>query len=390
MLNTAIQESEKTVSDKLLHLFIINLIIILVIGIIMVFSASYIYAKETFGSSTHFFIRQITFAIMGSAVAFVIGRTKFNFWAKYAVFINCFFSFLLLLTFIPGIGVNIKGAHRWINFGFIGLQPSEFVKYSVALIALVFFENYEKFDLKKRIKYISFTLLPLLLLILQPDFGSFAICFVMIGFVAFMSSFSRKYFYTLLATGFVSGVSILFMESYRVRRLFSFLDPWKNPQTSGFQIIQSYLAFANGSFFGQGIGNSNEKLYYLPEAHNDFIFSVIGEELGFISVFFIATLFATFVYLGFRLALSMKNRKCKIITASVVFLIGLQAALNMWVVLGLLPTKGLNLPFISYGGSSLIANFFGIGLIISAIRYVKNENSAISRQNDRIKNSIES
>jgi cell division protein FtsW len=208
----------------------------------------------------------------------------------------------------------------------------------------------------------------LALLIKQPDFGSFSICFFVIAFVCFMSSFPRKYFYYSLMAGGVGGIFILFSQAYRVKRLLTYLDPWKNPQGSGFQIIQSYMAFANGSAFGQGLGNSNEKLFYLPEAHNDFIFSVIGEELGFIGVFLIICLFIAFIYFGFKLILQVRDRVGIILGSSVIFVLGLQALLNMGVVLGLLPTKGLNLPFISYGGSSLICNFFGIGLLLSVVK----------------------
>ncbi len=158
-----------------------------------------------------------------------------------------------------------------------------------------------------------------------------------------------------------------------MKRLLTYLDPWKNPHGSGFQIIQSYLAFANGSLLGQGLGNSNEKLFYLPEAHNDFIFSVIGEEMGFVGVFFLVCLFIAFIYFGFKLILQVKDRIGVILGASIIFVLGLQALLNMGVVLGLLPTKGLNLPFISYGGSSLICNFFGIGLLLSVVKGYRDE-----------------
>ena len=151
------------------------------------------------------------------------------------------------------------------------------------------------------------------------------------------------------------------------------MDPWKNPKTSGFQIIQSYLAFANGSFSGQGLGNSNEKLFYLPEAHNDFIFSVIGEELGFLGVFLIIAMFVCLIYFGYKFALQLNSRLAFILASTVMFSLGLQSVLNMGVVLGLLPTKGLNLPFISYGGSSMISSaiLFGFLLSLTKQNYVK-------------------
>lgn len=173
--------------------------------------------------------------------------------------------------------------------------------------------------------------------------------------------------YGSIAAAVSISLPILFLESYRVKRLLTFLDPWAHPKSSGFQVIQSFLAFANGSFFGQGIGNSNEKLFYLPEAHNDFIFSVIGEELGFVGVFLIVALFLSLVFYGFKIALKMPSKRRFMLVTAISFSIGLQSLLNMGVVLGLLPTKGMNLPFISYGGSSLIANLIGIGIILSAI-----------------------
>lgn len=178
-----------------------------------------------------------------------------------------------------------------------------------------------------------------------------------------MSSFPRKYFYYSLIAGGMGGVFILFSQAYRVKRLLTYLDPWKNPQGSGFQIIQSYMAFANGSAFGQGLGNSNEKLFYLPEAHNDFIFSVIGEELGFIGVFLIICLFIAFIYFGFKLVLQVRDRVGIILSSAIIFVLGLGHS-RYGSCIGTSSTKGLNLPFISYGGSSLICNFFGIGLLL--------------------------
>jgi cell division protein FtsW len=162
----------------------------------------------------------------------------------------------------------------------------------------------------------------------------------------------------------------------------TFLDPWRDPKGSGFQVIQSFLAFANGSFFGQGLGNSNEKLFYLPEAYNDFIFSVVGEELGFLGVFVTILMFLSFIFIGFKISITLKSRVGSIMASTIIFVIGFQAFLNMGVVLGVLPTKGLNLPFISYGGSSMVANLVALGLIIATLKIlpseIKNQNSPSS------------
>ncbi|EQC50637.1 putative lipid II flippase FtsW [Bacteriovorax sp. DB6_IX] len=337
------------------------------VGIIMVYSSSYMYSKEQYGSSLHFLWRQIFFVIVSAAGAFIVSKTKYKFWYKFSFHLNILVSLAIALTYIPGLGVVAKGANRWISLGGFSLQPGEFAKYTVLLLSIFIFENLEKMDHKTMAKYLANLALPLVLLLGQPDFGTFFICCMVIFFSCFMSRFPRKWFYSLTVVGFLSGVAILLSQPYRVRRLTAFLDPWKNAQGSGFQVIQSWIGFANGGFFGKGAGNSLEKLFFLPEAHNDFIFSVIGEEFGLIGVIFMVGLFLSFIYLGFRLAMLMKDRVAMMMTALVTFVIGLQAVLNMGVVLGLLPTKGLNLPFISYGGSSLLASLFAVGLIFSCL-----------------------
>ena len=354
--------------DRLIKVFLSTLAIIITIGLIMVWSSSYILASESFGTPYHYIIRQLIYLFMAIGVAYGVSKTKYTFWIKYGYLVNILASLIVALTIVKGIGASAKGASRWLSFGGMSIQPGEIVKFTVILSALSFFENWNKMDSKERLKHGGTLFLPLALLIKQPDFGTFFICFVVISFVCFMSSFPRKYFYYSLMGGGLAGVAILFSQAYRVKRMLTYLDPWKNPQGSGFQIIQSYMAFANGAIFGQGLGNSNEKLFYLPEAHNDFIFSVIGEELGFIGVFFLICLFVAFIDFGFKLALQVKDRIGIIMASAIVFVLGLQALLNMGVVLGLLPTKGLNLPFVSYGGSSLMCNFFGIGLLLSVIK----------------------
>lgn len=376
--------------DRLVKVFLTTLGIIITIGLIMVWSSSYILAKESFGTPYHYITRQLIYLFLAIGTAYAVSKTKHTFWLKYGYLVNIAASIIVALTIVKGIGASAKGASRWLSFGGMSLQPGEIVKFTVILSALSFFENWNKMDNKERLKHGGTLFLPLALLIKQPDFGTFFICFVTISFVCFMSSFPRKYFYYSLVGGGIGGIFVLFSQAYRVKRLLTYLDPWKNPQGSGFQIIQSYMAFAHGSAFGQGLGNSNEKLFYLPEAHNDFIFSVLGEELGFVGVFLLIALFVAFIYFGFKLALQIKDRVSIIMASSIVFVLGLQALLNMSVVLGLLPTKGLNLPFVSYGGSSLLCNFFGIGLLLSVIKgyrdQLQGENNFKPRSSTRNKN----
>lgn len=274
----------------------------------------------------------------------------------------------------------MKGSKRWLNLGFMNLQPGEFLKFSLILAAIRYFENFNNYNPKQRMLYLSGLVYPLGIFVLQPDFGTFFISAMIIGFIAFLSSFPRKYFYSVLVIGFMAAFAILLAAPYRVKRVLTFLDPWSDPRGTGFQIIQSFLAFANGSFFGQGLGNSNEKLFYLPEAYNDFIFSVVGEELGFVGVFATALMFVSFIFIGFKMAISIKSRVGSILISTIIFAIGFQAFLNMGVVLGVLPTKGLNLPFVSYGGSSMVANIGALGLIIACLKIRSTDSKEMKNQ----------
>jgi cell division protein FtsW len=354
--------------EKLSNYFLINVFFLTLFGVIMVFSASYMYATENMGNSYFFLTKQLIFIGLGLAVAILFSKLKILYLYKQAYKINAFFGFLVTLTLIPGIGVMMKGSKRWLNLGFMNLQPGEFLKYSLMLAAIRYFENFNNYNSKQRLLYLSGIVYPLGVFVIQPDFGTFFISAMIIGFIAFLSSFPRKYFYATLVTGFIGAFGILISAPYRMKRVLTFLDPWSDPRGSGFQVIQSFLAFANGSFFGQGLGNSNEKLFYLPEAYNDFIFSVVGEELGFIGVIATILMFVSFIFIGFKLAISLKSRVGSIMVSTIIFAIGFQAFLNMGVVLGVLPTKGLNLPFISYGGSSMVANLAALGLIFACLK----------------------
>ncbi|MEK6623869.1 MAG: FtsW/RodA/SpoVE family cell cycle protein, partial [Bdellovibrionota bacterium] len=293
---------------------------------------------------------------------------RFEFLLKYALYINLAIVGVLIFTIIPGFGISVKGASRWVGLAGVRIQPGEFLKFSLILFAPTLFENFEHLDLKSKIGYAACLCVPLIILMRQPDFGTFSICTIGIIFIVFLSRFSRKNFYLLLFSSTILSLIILILEPYRIKRLISFIDPWKNARSAGFQVIQSFLAFANGSFLGQGLGNGNQKLFYLPEAHNDFIFSVIGEELGLVGVIAVVLAFVAFIYFGFKLALCYRSRLSFLVSSGIIFMLGIQAVMNMGVVLGLLPTKGLNLPFLSFGGSSLISNMWGLGIFMSAHR----------------------
>lgn len=344
---------------------LIFLAVISCFGLVMVLSSSYQFSKAMKGSSYYFFNRQFVFFSISAGLLFIVKKIRTDFWYKYADFFHYFIVLFIFLTVIPGISHEKNGASRWINlFGFT-FQPAEFLKYSLIPYGLKFFEEFNFRSVKENFKQCFMILFPIILLAKQPDFGSLAICTVLMGYICFISSFPRKYFAVVAVGSITSLVFLAISQPYRLKRLMIFLDPWKDPTNSGFQITQSLMSVAHGSFFGQGLGNSLGKLHYLPEAHNDFIFSIIGEETGFFGIGLLVLLFVGFIYSGIKLSDSIgKPFQAKIVSA-ITFCIGIQAILNMGVVLALLPTKGLNLPFISYGGSSLIANFFAIGMLLS-------------------------
>lgn len=359
---------DPTVSKALRSLLIV-FSLLTIIGAIMVYSSSYIYAKETLGSSAYFFKKQLIFIVVGLFMILVIQAKDFGKLFNQVQLFHIGAIVLLLCTFIPGLGITVKGSNRWLDLGMIRIQPGELIKYSISFFSVYYFNSFNELAHKKKIWGLLQLVVPLILFLFQPDFGSFTICLIIISFIVFLSDFPRKYFFIGLGLGISGIILLIFMSPYRVQRLMSYLDPWQYPKKSGFQIIQSFLAFANGSFWGKGIGNGNEKLFYLPEAHHDFIFSVIGEELGFIGVLFIISLFIAFLFFGLKIALNLRSKTSSMTVSTITFAIAVQAFLNMGVVLGLLPTKGLNLPFISYGGSSLIANFLAVGVLISATKY---------------------
>lgn len=370
--------------EKTKKAFLVNLLLLITLGVVMVYSASYIYAKETFGSSLHFTLKQISFLALGGILAFFVSKTKMSFWYKNIYFLNGVITFLIFLTHTP-LGISIKGSQRWLNIAGFSFQPGELIKYTGCLAAIYYFNKFDLYSTKEKLLNALHFLVPLLLLIVQPDFGSFSIVSIIICFAAFLSNLPRKIFYSGLVLINSGVVLMLFVAPYRVKRLMVFLDPWKDPQNSGFQIIQSYLAFANGHIWGQGIGNSNEKLFYLPEAHNDFILSVLGEELGLVGVIFIVFLFLSFTFLGFKLALCPKSKINQQIIASLIFAISIQAFLNMGVVLGLLPTKGLNLPFVSYGGTAFVCNLIVIGMIFSCLA---DKSQFLSSEPDEVRRAV--
>lgn len=337
-------------------------------GIVMVYSASSVMAAKNFNDGAFFLKRQLLFACLGFAVAAVAMRIDYHHWRKLAVPLLFVSLVLLVLVLIPGIGGKVKGATRWIRLPGFNLQPSEFAK--VALIVYMAYSLEKKYD---KLKSLSYGFLPymivlmvlLALLLKQPDMGS-ALTLAGVTVLMLFAAGTRLVF--LLGTVMVAAPFVAFLvyhSAYRMKRIKAFLNPEQDPTGIGWQIIQSKYAFGAGGLFGQGLGEGKQKLFYLPEAHTDFILSVVGEELGYVGVVVIVGMFMILVQRAMRIAAAAQDLFGRFLALGIAVLFAIQASVNMGVVTGLLPTKGLALPFLSYGGSSLLVSLLAVGILLN-------------------------
>lgn len=337
-------------------------------GLVMVYSASYIYAQEKFGDGLHYFNKHIVFLIVGFCLLTFFRFFHFKLLEKLALPIFAAVAGVMLLTLLPGLGHKAGGASRWIRLGGFSVQPVEIFKYALVLYLAARFSrpNLEWDNVKAGF---LFHLWPVALFcglsLLQPDFGSMALGLIVSGTLFYLAGVRLKYLLGAAAVALPGVIAAMVMAPYRRARLLTFLDPWTDPQGAGFQIIQSFLAFHRGGLFGVGLGNSRAKIFYLPEAHNDFILSVVGEELGFLGVGLLCAAFLLFFFRGIRIAAKAEDRFGALLASGITLLIGMQVFWNAAIVLGLFPTKGMNLPFISSGGSAVVMALVAVGCLLN-------------------------
>lgn len=338
------------------------------IGIIMVYSTSSVHALKS-GQDEYFFLKKhAIFAMLGLLVLILIARFPYQYLVEHAHLMLGFCIAALLAILIPGIGVTAGGATRWLHAGPISIQPSECAK-----LGLIIYLSYFLHKKGERIRELLTGYVPPVaitgilcgLVLCQPDFGAAFAFMALLSIMLFVGG-ARL---THLIGSVVAMVPMLYVliitSPYRMRRLTGFTDPWSDPLDTGFHIIQSWLAFGSGGLLGQGLGNSQQKLFYLPEAHTDFILSVVGEELGLIGVLAVIVLFSMIIFCGMRIAYRARDLQGLFLALGLVALIGMQAVLNMGVVMGMLPTKGCTLPFVSYGGTSLLVNLAAVGMLLN-------------------------
>lgn len=349
--------------------FLMSVVMALVgMGILVIFSTSYIAALKQLGDSAYFLKRQLCFTLLGFGFLLGAAFVDYRWWGRCSGFLFFGVLVLLVLVLIPGLGVRVGGSSRWIRFGWLHFQPTELAK--LAVVVTIAWVISRKTDGETGDPPILVPLavggLVAFLIFWQPDFGS-AVLVGMLAVVLLAAAgvrWSSLFSLTVLSLP-VLGIMVISGSGYRWRRITAFLNPWSDPEGNGFHIIQSFVAFAQGGIAGQGLGEGRQKLFFLPEAHTDFIFAVIGEELGFLGITGILLLYLAFIHRGVRIALRSPDAFGQLLTFGLVMMVGIQALLNMGVVLGMLPTKGMTLPFISYGGTSLVVNLVAVGLILS-------------------------
>ena len=346
-------------------LLFISVTLLIIIGIIMIYSSSHIWAEYKYNDPYKYMKQQLIFAIIGFVLMYFISKINIDYYYKKTNLILGFCLFLLVLVLIPGIGNVRNGSRSWFSIFGLGFQPSEVAKIGMIIFSAKYLSKLKKVSLKSILPLLGVLILVFGLIMLQPDFGTGMVLIMTIISLIFISGLDFKYFYYMFGLG-VAGITILILIApYRLERITSFINPWKDSLGSGFQIIQSLYAIGPGGLLGQGFLNSRQKQFYLPEPQTDFIFSIICEEFGFIGSTIIIILFFIICYCGLKLALKEENLFKKYLIFGLIFQILFQAVLNLMVVVGLIPVTGVTLPFLSYGGSSLLVSMASIGIILN-------------------------
>ncbi len=349
------------------------MLLLMLFGLLAIFDASSVGAFRSGVEMSSYFQKQLQAALLGLGMFFILQHIPISFIKKLTLPLFIFTFILLILIFVPSLVVKAKGADRWLRIAGFLFQPSELAKVSMILFITANLTR-PGFSFYYPMKFLIPIFLGLTLFLIpiffQPDLGTTILILSLCGIMLIIAGLPRRWLIGGVMLGLVSVTAAIIQSPYRLRRITSFLNPWADAHHSGFQIIQSFLAFQNGSLMGLGIGESKQKLFYLPEAHTDFILAMIGEEFGLLGVSLIIILFFYLTHLGWQVMRREKNLYKKNLALGITLLIALEALLNMAVTMGLLPTKGMPLPLMSYGRSSLLCFVFLIGIL-----------SRISREN---------
>ena len=364
--------------------------LLLAIGLVMVYSASIAMseAERMTGYRMYYFLqRHAIYLLLGVVAAFVTFQVPIAIWQKFAPALFILGGFLLVIVLIPGIGKEVNGSRRWISLVFMTMQPSELMKFFAVLYAADYTVRKAAFmqDFRKGfLPMLSVMVFMAALLLREPDFGALVVITSIAMAILFLGGLNWRIFASLIVLLAVAFAVLIVASPYRLQRIVGFMDPWADAYGKGYQLSHSLIAFGRGEWFGVGLGGSVEKLFYLPEAHTDFLLAVIGEELGFIGVFVVIALFAFLIYRAFmagREAMMREKYYAALLAQGIGVWLSVQAFINMGVNVGLLPTKGLTLPFLSYGGTGLIVNCVAVAVLLRID--AENRSPAVARKNVR-------
>lgn len=370
-MGTILRNSSKSSGKNILidQGLILTLILLFGIGLVQVYSSSYILAIEKYGDGLYFFKRQLFNTAVALCALFAFAYTPHRWIQKCAPLLWGGAVLLVIFTLIPGFGVKSGGATRWLSMGGLTFEPSELLKvmYPVILAHMVSVNWFDR-KLWDSCAKGAVLMIPIPFLLQQPDFGSVVICLTVIFFILFIFDLKWRYVVCAVLACLPIFYFLIWDVPYRKLRVLSFLDPWADPTDSGFQVIQSLLSFHRGGLMGVGLGQGQGKLFFLPEAHTDFTLAVLGEEIGFIGVLILFILYGSLVFKGFQIGLRNFTNFRRALGLALTMVFAIQVIINVGVVLGLLPTKGLTLPFLSYGGSSLVSLAVLFGLLLNLER----------------------
>ena len=350
-----------------------SVVLLLSLGLVMVYSASIAMseAEKLSGYRMHYYLmRHSIFLVLGIVAAFISFQIPVALWQRLALPLFVLGGFLLVLVLIPGIGREVNGSRRWISLGFTSMQPSELMKFFVVLYAADYTVRKAAFmhDFKKGfLPMLSVMVFIGAMLLREPDFGALVVITSIAMAVLFLGGLNWRVFAGLIVLLAVAFVVLIIFSPYRLQRIVGFMDPWADAYGKGYQLSHSLIAFGRGEWFGVGLGGSVEKLFYLPEAHTDFLLAVIGEELGFVGIAIVLALFVLLIYRAFavgREAMMREKYFAALAAQGIGVWLSVQAFINMGVNMGVLPTKGLTLPFLSYGGTGIVVNCVVVAVLL--------------------------
>lgn len=370
VLKKQINKGMKTEFDSVIFY---TTMLLVFIGIIMVFSASFVQSSFKHHDAYYFLKRNVIYAILGFICMMTISNIDYRFWKKNAKSIGIIAVILLVLVLTP-LGIKANGARRWLGVGAFTIQPAEIAKFATIIITAKLIEmRYDK------IKSLTKGVLPLIvvpglffaLIMLQPNMSTAGTIILVTFVMIFVAGMDMKFVVVMFGSGVALFLALALTSAYRLKRILSFLDPFQDPLGAGYQVIQGLYALGSGGLFGMGLGKSQQKWFYIPEPQNDFIFAIIGEELGLVGCTVVIMLFVILVYRCIRIALKSSNIFACMVVIGIGAQIGIQAALNVAVATSSMPVTGVALPFISYGGTSLIIFMSAVGIVLNISKHVK-------------------